>query len=94
MMPAIPSTDLQQAAEQTLAEAVGAVDDKGVAINRIVTEGDPASALIDAAQGAEMLVVGSRGHGGFVGLLLGSVSHKVIHHAPCPVLVVPHEREE
>ncbi len=91
MMPAIPSTDLQAAAEQTLADAVASVDAKGVTINRIVTEGDAASTLLDVASGAEMLVVGSRGHGGFVGLLLGSVTHKVIHHAPCPVLVVPVE---
>ncbi|HEU5085407.1 MAG TPA: universal stress protein [Acidimicrobiales bacterium] len=91
MMPAVPSTELQAAAEQTLAEAVAAVDAKGVTVNRIVIEGDAASTLLDAARGADMLVVGSRGHGGFVGLLLGSVSHKVIHHAPCPVLVVPLE---
>lgn len=94
MMPAVPSAELQQAAEQTLAEAVAAVDPKGVTVRQVVTEGDAASTLLDAAQGADMVVVGSRGHGGFVGLLLGSVTHKVIHHAPCPVLVVPNRHEE
>jgi nucleotide-binding universal stress UspA family protein len=44
--------------------------------------------LVDAAKGADLLVVGSRGHGGFVGMLLGSVSQYVLHHAPCPVVVI------
>jgi len=49
--------------------------------------------LLDrAGQDAELFVVGSRGHGGFTGLLLGSVSHQVLQHARCPVVVVPHER--
>ena len=49
----------------------------------------PAKALLDAASGADMLVVGSRGRGGFQGLLLGSVSQQVLHHAKCPVVVIP-----
>jgi nucleotide-binding universal stress UspA family protein len=48
-----------------------------------------ARALLDAADGAWLLVVGSRGLGGFKGLLLGSVSQQVAHHAHCPVLIVP-----
>jgi nucleotide-binding universal stress UspA family protein len=53
-----------------------------------VAEGTPATALIDAAEGADLLVVGSRGHGAFAGMLLGSVSLHVTTHAPCPVTVV------
>ena len=51
----------------------------------------PAEALLQAAADADMLVVGSRGAGGFKRLLLGSVSTQVTHHAHCPVVVIPDE---
>lgn len=59
-----------------------------VAVRQQVTSAKPAAALIEAAMNATLLVVGSHGHGPFAGLLLGSVSQQVIHHAPCPVAVV------
>jgi nucleotide-binding universal stress UspA family protein len=49
--------------------------------------------LLEEAQDAELLVVGSRGLGGFRGLLLGSVSQQCAHHAPCPVVIVRHVRD-
>lgn len=58
-----------------------------VKVQRVVEYDRPAHALISVAKGAQLLVVGSRGRGGFSGLTLGSVSQAMIHHAPCPVLI-------
>ena len=57
-----------------------------------VGTGDVAEELVKASQGADMLVVGSRGEGGFARLLMGSVSSQVTHHAACPVVVIPGPR--
>ena len=65
-------------------------DDPGIEIDLTVVEGHAASVLVEAARGTSLLVVGSRGHGEFTGLLLGSVSERCVTHAPCPVVVVRH----
>jgi nucleotide-binding universal stress UspA family protein len=76
-----------ESAVETLGE--GEMRSAGPPITAREREGAPATTLLDAAEGAELLVVGSRGMGGFAGLLLGSVSQQCLHHAPCPVAVVP-----
>lgn len=67
-------------------DVIGEVQD--VEIRQSTVEDDAAPALLAAAQTAELLIVGSRGHGGFSGLLLGSVGQQCAHHAPCPVVIV------
>lgn len=64
----------------------------GVAAHASALEGSPAGRLVEAAAGAELLVVGSRGMGGFARMLMGSVSTQCAEHATCPVVVVPSER--
>lgn len=62
-----------------------------LATQLIVSEGTPAEVLVGSPERADMLVAGSRGLGGFRGLMLGSVGQQCAHHANCPVVVVPHE---
>ncbi len=85
-----PDPAIGTLASEALEKAIAGARQAGesVEIRPHVLEASPAQALIDAARGADLLVVGSRGHGGFTGMLLGSVSQHCVHHAPCPVLVV------
>ncbi|WP_028266991.1 universal stress protein [Arthrobacter sp. MA-N2] len=79
----------ERIAETSQAEALKAAASHGVAATGQAVHADSAaSAILDAAKDADLVIVGSRGHGGFPGLHLGSVSTQVIDHAPCPVLVV------
>ncbi len=79
----------QAAFDEAVAEATSAVDLSGLTVNTQLMHGTAASALLDASESAELLVVGTRGRGGFAGMLLGSVSRAVSSHASCPVVVVP-----
>jgi nucleotide-binding universal stress UspA family protein len=74
------------ALDATLREAIPDAGD--VKIEQRVVEGTAGAALVDESQHADLLVVGSRGHGGFAQLLLGSVSQQCAHHAACPVVIV------
>jgi nucleotide-binding universal stress UspA family protein len=79
----------QRAAERLLEHVTAALADAHeIEIERVTAEGPTARVLIDAVGEDDLLVVGSRGHGGFSGLLLGSVSQQCAHHAPCPVVIV------
>jgi nucleotide-binding universal stress UspA family protein len=75
-------------AKEALAQALADLDDESIVNTRLVIEDRPALALIEAAKGAALLVVGSRGLGGFAGLAFGSVSQACAHHAPCSVVIV------
>jgi nucleotide-binding universal stress UspA family protein len=65
-----------------------------IEVRQQVLEGHPAVALLNAAEHADLLVVGSRGHGAFSGMLLGSVSEHCSTHSPCPVVIIRHRHGE
>lgn len=90
MVPARVPEEVEQSANATLAAVVDEVlgEEPKVHVVERVVHGAAAPALVEAAGYAELLVVGSRGLGGFTGVLLGSVSHQCAQHAGCPVVIV------
>jgi nucleotide-binding universal stress UspA family protein len=86
-----PRLDAEKWLTQAVDEVFGA--DRPKDMRLIVDQGNAAHVLLEQSKGARMLIVGSRGHGGFAGLLLGSVSSSVAEHATCPVLVIHGDRE-
>lgn len=85
------SKELEEQARKVLADAVNEALGEGAEATQRIESGHTAYALVMASYEAQLLVVGSRGHGGFSGLLLGSVSQYCVTHARCPVIVMPHE---
>ena len=91
--PLIAEVDLEadaRLAQKQVLEDVVATEGP-VTVQREIVEGPPALMLLREAGDAELLVVGSRGHGAFAGMLLGSVSEHCVRHATCPVVVVHHD---
>ncbi|MEV7189520.1 universal stress protein [Kitasatospora sp. NPDC093102] len=86
-----PADSARNVLDEAVAEAADAECRGGIRAR--VVEGGAVSCLLDAARGADLLVVGSRGHGGFTGALLGSVGQHCVQHAPCPVVVVRHPND-
>jgi nucleotide-binding universal stress UspA family protein len=94
-IPAGFGDELERNAKEVQAAALAeASPDEAVRLETRVVEGQAASVLIQAGEHAQMLVVGSRGLGGFRELLLGSVSHACAHHASCPVVIVRSRRSK
>ncbi len=88
---AVPPREFEGAATVTVENAVDdAVDRRGSSapVHTRVIQGHSATVLLEVSADADLLVVGSRGHGAFVGALLGSVSQKCVHHSRCPVVLV------
>jgi nucleotide-binding universal stress UspA family protein len=78
--------NVRKGLEEAVAEAAKLAPE--VKVRALVAQDHPADALLNVAKGASLLVVGSRGHAGFTGALLGSVGQHCVHHAECPVVVV------
>jgi nucleotide-binding universal stress UspA family protein len=92
----VPIEELGVAAKQIVDEVMKKVEEfvGKVKVTTRIARGPAAATLLEAAKDAQLLVVGRRGHGGFMGLLLGSVAEQVAHHAPCPVVIVSHEERK
>jgi len=85
--------EARKAAEDAVSKAAEALgDNKPTSIKVTAVNGFPAQTLVEASEDSDLLVVGSRGGGGFGTLVLGSISTQVVHHAKCPVVVVPADR--
>jgi nucleotide-binding universal stress UspA family protein len=88
--PSIDRAIFRQAAASVATDAANEAHEMApdLEIDAMMPEGQPAAALLSAAEKADLLIVGSRGHGGFARLLLGSVSQQLAHHAPCPITII------
>jgi len=95
LIPAADLPDYQDDARIILTEAIAEMCtvDTEVKVRPYVTEGRAGPVLVTAAEGADLLVVGCRGHGGLAEAMLGSVGQYCVHHAPCPVVIMRGKHE-
>jgi len=85
--------DAKHAAKAETEQVLSGMSARPASVTITAAHGLPADELIKASESADMIVLGRRGMGGFARLTMGSVSSQVVHHAHCPVLVVPHDGE-
>lgn len=95
MLP-VDRTVIAEAADEALEASLreARISREGIEIEQAVVEDSASRALLDQSENAELLVVGSRGHGRIAGALLGSVSQQVAQHAACPVVIVRARKKE
>ena len=83
-----PQNKLERKGQQVLGDALARTPIDGVALESQLLEGAPGELLVEASEDADLVVVGTRRHGGLASFVLGSVSNTVVHHAHCAVVVV------
>ena len=94
LAPSYDDVDFEKKAQDTAEETIRAVVGDNAPVTLRVERGHPAPILLTASGHAQLLVVGSRGHGAFAGMLLGSVSQHCVHQAHCPVVVIRRPKGE
>jgi nucleotide-binding universal stress UspA family protein len=82
------------AAHHLLADVLSGVDTSGVTVEQVVVEGPPGAALCERSAAAALVVLASSGHGAVLDALIGSVSHYCVHHAQCPLVLIPARRKK
>ncbi len=81
-------SNVKAEAEQSLARFAASLQERAIQVETRVREGYPASVIVDEADDADMIVIGTHGHSGLKHMLLGSIAERVVQKAPCPVLTV------
>lgn len=87
-----PGEEVAERTRQMLAETVGEAVGEDAGVTEKVLRGIPAETLVEVSESAQVLVLGTRGHGAFAGMLLGSVSQHCVAHSKCPFVVIPNQK--